>query len=269
VIWILAGRQDSAFINHWNPKLPQFAGDGPLYHGAYGWRLRHEGGVDQLQRAYEVLRSAPGSRQVILDMWRPALDLPTSEGLPSAPDIPCNVCSLLKVRDGQLHWTQIMRSNDLILGLPHNLVQWTTVQEVLAGWLGLEVGPYMHFSDSLHVYEKNWQSVEASLPQAALRTENVVNSDVLSLPYRQFIEVFKVVEQKAQSMTEPNLGRHDLKHIAHFLGCPVAYQNILYILAADTARRRGWHVEADDLSSECLNPALLFLWSRWHDRVGR
>src|SRR5437588_332536 len=28
VVWILSGRRDSAFINYWNPKLPQFAGNG-------------------------------------------------------------------------------------------------------------------------------------------------------------------------------------------------------------------------------------------------
>ena len=27
VIWIMCGRQDSAFINYWNPKLPLFAGN--------------------------------------------------------------------------------------------------------------------------------------------------------------------------------------------------------------------------------------------------
>ncbi len=48
-----------------------------------------------------------------------------------------------------------MRSNDHFRGLPHNLIQFTTVQEVLAGWLGISLGSYHHYSDSLHVYESD------------------------------------------------------------------------------------------------------------------
>ncbi len=40
VIWILSGRNDSAFLNYWNSRLPKYAGSGNEYHGAYGFRLR-------------------------------------------------------------------------------------------------------------------------------------------------------------------------------------------------------------------------------------
>lgn len=263
VIWILAGRQDSEFVNYWNPKLSQFAGAGPIYHGAYGWRLRDEHGIDQLQRAYEALRSKPENRQVVLQIWKPSLDLPHADGSSMADDIPCNVCSMLKVRDGQLHWTQIMRSNDLILGLPHNLVQWTTMQEVMAGWLGLEVGSYTHFSDSLHVYERNWPSVEATpIPNC----ESVRNTDDLALPRQRFDEVFAEVETKAEAMIQPDLSREELNDAGHFINAPRAYRNVLLILAADTARRRGWQEEADAFAGECDNSALNLLWANWRER---
>ena len=80
------------------------------------------------------------------------VDLPDLDGSPANEDIPCNVLAMLKVRDGALHWTQVMRSNDLFLGLPYNIVQFTMLQEVLAGWLGVRVGPYNVVIDSLHVY---------------------------------------------------------------------------------------------------------------------
>ena len=266
VIWILAGRQDSAFLNHWNPKLPQFSGDGPNYHGAYGWRLRDEHGIDQLQRAYEALRANPENRQVVLQIWKPSLDLPHVDGTPVADDIPCNVCSMLKVRDGQLHWTQVMRSNDLILGVPHNLVQWTTIQEILAGWLGLEVGLYTHFADSLHVYERDWLSVEAtSIPDC----EPVRNTDDLALSRQRFDEVFAEVESKAEAMIHPSLNREDLNEAGRFTNAPRAYRNILLILAADTARRHGWKDQAEAFADECDNSALKLLWSNWLQRVSQ
>src|SRR5437870_303608 len=55
VVWILTGRNNSAFLNYFNRQLPKYAGLGVTYHGAYGRRLRSHLGIDQLQRAYEVL----------------------------------------------------------------------------------------------------------------------------------------------------------------------------------------------------------------------
>src|SRR5262249_33863663 len=34
VVWILAGRHDSSFLNYFNRVLPKFAGSGTTYHGA-------------------------------------------------------------------------------------------------------------------------------------------------------------------------------------------------------------------------------------------
>ena len=97
VIWIVNGRNDSAFLNFWNPALPRFQGEGETYYGAYGWRLRHAFGVDQIEQAYHALCENPETRQVVLQIWDPRLDLPMDAGLPRAKDIPCNVCSMLKV----------------------------------------------------------------------------------------------------------------------------------------------------------------------------
>ncbi len=152
-LWILAGRNDAAFPNFWNPILPRFSGSGPTYHGAYGHRLRHAFGLDQIERAYRALAAAPDTRQVVLSIYHPRLDLPDEDGVEASKDVPCNVCSLLKLRGGRLEWAQVMRSNDLIRGLPYNFVQFTTILEVMAGWLGVQPGSYTHFSDSLHAYE--------------------------------------------------------------------------------------------------------------------
>jgi thymidylate synthase len=127
IIWILSGRRDSAFLNFWNSQLPRFAGNGPIYHGAYGYRLRHAFGIDQLERAYQVLRNNVDSRQVVLTIWGANLDMPMENGQPVDEDVPCNLLSILKVRDGRLDWTQIVRSNDLFRGVPYNLLQFTMI----------------------------------------------------------------------------------------------------------------------------------------------
>ena len=52
-----------------------------------------------------------------------------------------------------------MRSNDVLLGTPYNFVQYTSLQEILAGWLDIGVGSYNHYSDSLHLYERDIKKI--------------------------------------------------------------------------------------------------------------
>ena len=123
VFWILAGSNDAKFINFWNPSLPRFAGNSDKYHGAYGYRIINQFGANQLERAYHALKNNPVSRQVVIQIWDARTDLPNESGAPTSSDIPCNLLSMLKVRDGKLEWTQVMRSNDLYRGTPYNIVQ--------------------------------------------------------------------------------------------------------------------------------------------------
>ena len=154
-IWIITGNNESRVLNYWNPSLSKYTGASDFCHGAYGFRLRHEFGLDQIERAYQALSNAPDTRQIVLQIWKPGIDLPSINGQPITSDIPCNVMSLLKLRDGRLHWTQIMRSNDIMRGFPYNIIQFTMLQEVMAGWLKCQLGDYVHFADSLHLGEFN------------------------------------------------------------------------------------------------------------------
>jgi thymidylate synthase len=126
-------------------------------------------GVDQIRYAFESLSAQPHSRQVVLQIWDASSDLPVHAGQPRSQDIPCNICSLLKVREGRLEWTQIMRSNDLKLSWPHNIVQFTTLQEMMAAWLDLELGFYTHYSDSLHVYTNETNELAGRCTNPLLR----------------------------------------------------------------------------------------------------
>src|SRR6267142_6836672 len=74
IVWIVRGRNDSAFLTYFNNELPRYAGTGPTFHGAYGYRLRRHLGLDQLDRAFLALRAKPYSRQVVLQIWDGGLD---------------------------------------------------------------------------------------------------------------------------------------------------------------------------------------------------
>ncbi|MCY1304327.1 Thymidylate synthase [compost metagenome] len=54
-----------------------------------------------------------------------------------------------------------MRSNDVYLGLPHDVFAFTMMQEILARSLGCELGEYKHYVSSLHLYETNFEDAKS------------------------------------------------------------------------------------------------------------
>lgn len=261
VIWILSGRKDAAFVNHWNPLLPEFTGNGETYHGAYGHRIRYSFGFDQMERAYQVLSKNPSSRQVVLQIWDSRIDSPNPDGSAQALDIPCNIVGIPKIRNGKLEWLQIMRSNDIYLGTPHNFVQFTCLQEVLAGWLDIDVGEFVLVSDSLHLYEHDIDrcAITADRPLA-------VNTDSLRFSKAEFDRFFPKIESALNNLRAIDLAKDTFHKILDLSDVPKSWCNFLYIAAADSARRRGWSEEVKLASTRCTNPALNAAWRAWVER---
>lgn len=263
IVWILNGRNDSAFVNSWNGQLPQFAGSGECYHGAYGFRLRKHFGIDQLERAYSALSANPDSRQIVLQIWDPIADLPDSKGKPANTDVPCNIASLLKIRNGKLDWSQIVRSNDLFRGVPYNFVQFSTLQEVLAGWLGVEVGCYTQLSDSLHLYERDFAAL------TSYSRDLQPNLDTLCLPKAEADTAWRELSSRMDTMRRIDLTREELLELLSSALLKTPFKNLLCIVAAETARRSGWFDSIDSFTLQCTNPVLIQLWENWFERVGQ
>lgn len=264
VFWILEGRNDSAFLNYFNRRLPEFAGRGPVYFGAYGERLRKRFGIDQMLRVASALKRKPSSRQAVMQIWDSTSDLPGDDGAEAAPDIPCNLTSMLKVRDGRLEWTQVMRSNDGYRGTPHNLVQFTSLQEVMSGWIGVEPGPYTHWSDSFHYYEKELDPspIDTSIPSLPK------NGDTLCLSLTEFNAMWPQMSRVAGLVPdEDNVTAMLLEKELHALSGPPGWVNILRVMGAEGLRRRKASTAAAAVMATVNNPVFTVLWDRWLGRI--
>jgi thymidylate synthase len=261
-LWILTGRNDAHLVNFWNPALPRFAGSGDTYDGAYGHRLRSQFNVDQIEAAYKTLAANPESRQVVMQIWDPRTDIPLSDGSPATPNVPCNVCSILKIRDGRLEWLQILRSNDVFRGLPYNIVQFTIMQEVMAGWLAVGLGTYNQISDSLHLYESDLQSFRIK--------DGIAISDCgtnLALSKDAFDNLLKLLMSYLERLAAKDLTKKEFDRICGDPKIPVGYRDLLLIAAADSARRRGWEHEQHKSGMQCQNPTLGKAWEAWVKRM--
>jgi thymidylate synthase len=262
VVWIVRGRRDSRFLTYFNNELPRYAGEGPVFHGAYGFRMRHHFGIDQFERAFSALCARPHTRQVVLQFWDPRADLPSEDGREAAPDIPCNVLAMLKVRDGVLDWTQILRSNDVFRGLPYNLVQFTMLHEILAGWLGLDLGSHNLLSDSLHVYDDCLDQVKDSLPIVAPH-----NTDSLSMQRPQSESSFMALELATERLIDPSVSADDVVTLALTSTLSQSFKNMLCVLSAEGVRRRQRPDLVEPIMSVCTNNCYRVLMERWLART--
>ena len=118
-LWMLAGRNDVAFLSEFTSRMAQFSDDGETIRGAYGHRWRYSpiaplihGSRDQIKEVVLILNRDPDSRRAVISMWNPALDYPTM----TTRDLPCNTHIYFKIREDGLHMTVCCRSNDALLG---------------------------------------------------------------------------------------------------------------------------------------------------------
>ncbi|MGW8604538.1 thymidylate synthase [Streptomyces sp. NPDC055893] len=166
-VWILSG-SDEPWIFDYNTKLRQYADDGVL-RGAYGPRMRKWAGtVDQLSRVVEILKQDPDSRRALIQLYDPARDAAGHK------DVPCTLGFRFYLRDGRLHMSTTMRGQDVWIGMPYDLFFYTVLHELVAGWIGAELGDFHHHVGSLHIYENH-------LDQADALTSIVASSDMPDL----------------------------------------------------------------------------------------
>jgi thymidylate synthase len=147
--WILSGSNKLEPLLDELPIFSEYSDDGETLNGAYGYRLRSFFGFDQINTAIKLLKNDSNTRRVVMTMYSPS-DLKSS-----SLDIPCNISVCIKINSGSVDITVLNRSNDLYLGLPYNIFIFGLIQKYFSIKLGLRIGVQRHFTDSLHLYEKN------------------------------------------------------------------------------------------------------------------
>lgn len=154
-MWMLQGRNDLAFVQHFTPQMKAYSDDGRTLNGAYGFRWRNHFGFDQLHDfIIQELTKNPETRRAHLGMWDASTD-PTSAQTGTA-DIPCNTSIAFDVIRGRLSMTVFNRSNDLCFGAyGANLVHMSFLLEYVAQATGLKIGNYYQVSNNAHVYVEN------------------------------------------------------------------------------------------------------------------
>jgi thymidylate synthase len=148
LLWYLSGSDHLSFIE---PYVPRYKCDavGGVLPGAYGPRLFAKGGtIDQISNVTQLLRENSGSRRAVVQLFD------ADDIIVRKKEIPCTTTLQFHLRDGNLHMSATMRSNDAYFGVPHDVFCFTMLQEMMARRLGANLGSYIHHVGSMHVYDE-------------------------------------------------------------------------------------------------------------------
>lgn len=116
----------------------------------YGERLFNFEGVNQIQSVINELRATSYSRRAVASLWHPGKDH-------ASPSPPCLDLVQFEVRDGKLHLTAYIRSNDMYRAWPQNAFALRKLQGLVAEQIGgCALGDTITISNSAHVYEDSW-----------------------------------------------------------------------------------------------------------------
>lgn len=146
--WYLSGSNKVEDIGKYAKMWYDLSDDGETVNSAYGYRIFHKFGFDQLQYCIDKLKKNPYDRQCILHI-KEASNKPTK-------DTPCTCLLQFTCFNGRLNLHTYMRSNDIWLGLPYDMGFFTVLLQIVAKEVGLPVGVYYHTVGDLHLYERHW-----------------------------------------------------------------------------------------------------------------
>lgn len=148
---LIGGFSDAKAMAKVSKQFERFM-DGDELKGAYGPRVD-----DYIPMLVKRLILDRDSRQAVVNLYDSRKDI---RAVPFK-DVPCTVSFTFYIRNDELNMKTHMRSNDVWLGLPYDLVQFTQLQCTIAKHMGIDLGTYTHHVDSFHLYERDVEKVDA------------------------------------------------------------------------------------------------------------
>lgn len=183
--WFLSGDDHcpESLLSWWSGQL----GQDDLYMYGYAHQLRHFGssmvsnGYDQVEGFIDGIRHSPYSRRHIITTWNPA-EMKVITEVNNNPNCPTTCHGTLVqgfVREEALYITVYQRSADLLLGMPHNWVQWWAFLLWAAYRTDLGVGAMRYILGDAHIYhnEIHLQAVQEIIDESILDVDAVLCYD--------------------------------------------------------------------------------------------
>ncbi|MCY7911153.1 thymidylate synthase [Bacillus inaquosorum] len=143
--------------------------------------------LDQVDYLLYTLKSNPSSRRIKTTLW-------CVEDLDDMALEPCVYETHWQLWDGKLNLTVNVRSNDLGLGNPYNIYQYSILHRLIAQVTGHEVGEICFNIDNAHIYDRHMDHLKNQIRKPMHRAPKVwINPNVKSF-YDFTIDDIKVLD---------------------------------------------------------------------------
>ncbi len=158
-VWYLTGsRRPEDFLDQFTKIWDDFTELDGVVTAAYGYRWRHYFGRDQILDLIRLLTEEPSSRHGVVVAWDPGSDGLNPER--KRKNVPCPYTFVVNIIGGKLHMHSIVRSNDMILGFPHDVGGFALLQRLLAAKLDVGVGKFTQSISNAHIYDIHYKAAK-------------------------------------------------------------------------------------------------------------
>jgi len=162
-VWFITGeKQTEGFLRDFTKIWDDFAEEDGTISTAYGYRWRQHFERDQLLELVKHLEDEPTSRQGVVVTWDPNDDGLTA---PKKKNVPCPFTFVTNIIGGRLNMHNIVRSNDMMLGCPHDTAGFALLAYILAQKFGVKPGIYTHSISHAHIYGNHFDHANELISQ--------------------------------------------------------------------------------------------------------
>lgn len=192
--WFLSG---SINIKDLHPKVHHWWEPWADEHGDilnnYGSQFRSFcgtlGHTDQIKYVIDTLKSHPYSRRNVITTWH------TNDMV--NPDTPITNChgtviqTFVEPKDNSVHMTMYQRSCDMLLGVPHNWIQYWAFLQWVSHRCNRNVGSFTWIGGDCHLYEDHFELAKEMSKEYDRRFADLHRLDVPNLIYTPTSKEFK------------------------------------------------------------------------------
>lgn len=239
-LWYMAGSNKLDFIDYYIEQYIDASNNKKTLNGAYGPRLFNKENklFDQLNNTIDLLKKKENTRQAVIQIFDKN-DLLINDNL----DIPCTCTLQFFIRDNKLILFVTMRSNDVFVGLPHDIFCFTMLQEIVSKQLGKELGEYHHFIGSCHYYEKNEKQIRHYLSEGLQTTKTQMNA----MPEDSSLEtIATMLEYEGKIRAKEDFNFDDIKLDPY-------WKDLLYMLKIYSIKKTNTRKKFKEIIREMLH----------------
>jgi len=198
LLWYLKGDTNIKYLNERNVHIWDEWADkngelGPIYGKQWvRWETADGKKINQIKQAVELLKNNPDSRRIVVSAWNVGDIQELIRNKKTAPPA-CHTLFQFYVQKGRLSCQLYMRSNDVFLGAPFNIAQYSLLTMMMAQVAGLKLGEYIHTNGDVHIYKNHIKQVKEQLSRKPKKLPRVkINPNVKDI-FKFTVDDFELI----------------------------------------------------------------------------